>query len=72
MKDCREEEINTFPLEADGNQEVFDFTLSPFRIKESEFKLRQDGSLGGWRGDEPAIFLVCWLSNSIVIPCPHN
>ena len=31
MNDCREEEINTFPLEADGNQEVFDFTLSPFR-----------------------------------------
>ena len=32
MNDCREE-INTSPLEADGNQEVFDFTPSPFSIK---------------------------------------
>ena len=33
MNDCREEEINTSPLEADGNQEVFDFTSSPFSVK---------------------------------------
>ena len=26
MNDCREKEINTFPPEADGNQEVFGFT----------------------------------------------
>ena len=26
MNDSREEEINTSPLEADGNQEVSDFT----------------------------------------------
>lgn len=25
-----EDEINTSPLEADGNQEMFDFILSPF------------------------------------------
>ena len=33
MNDCREEEINTCLPEADGNQEVFDFTPSPFSIK---------------------------------------
>lgn len=29
MNDCREEEIKTTPLEADGNQELSDFTPSP-------------------------------------------
>ena len=33
MNDFREEEINASPLEADGNQEVLDFTTSPFTIK---------------------------------------
>ena len=33
MKDCREEEINISPPEADGNEEVFDFTPSPFSCK---------------------------------------
>ena len=33
MSDCREEEINTLLLEDDGNQDVFDFTPSPFSIK---------------------------------------
>ena len=42
MNDCREEEINTTLLEAGGNQEVFDFTPSPFSVKEPY--LRQDGS----------------------------
>ena len=40
--------------------------LSPLLEKEPEFKLRQDGSLRRWGGvgveNEPAIFLVCWLS----------
>jgi len=31
----QKEEINTFPLKADGNQEVFDFTPSLFSIKEA-------------------------------------
>ena len=31
----QEEEINTSPLKADGNQEVFDFTPSLFSIKEA-------------------------------------
>ena len=35
MNDCREGEINTAPKEADLNQEVFDFTSSPFSIKEA-------------------------------------
>ena len=34
MNDCREEEINTSLPEADGKQEMFDFTRSPFSIKE--------------------------------------
>ena len=33
MNDYREEEINASPLEADGNQEVFDFNPSPLSIK---------------------------------------
>ena len=33
VNDCREEEINTSPPEADGSQDVFDFTPSPFSIK---------------------------------------
>ena len=35
VNDCRREEINTSPLEADQNQEMFDFTSSPFNIKEA-------------------------------------
>ena len=31
--DHREEEINTSPLEADGDLEVFDFTPTPFTVK---------------------------------------
>ena len=33
MNDSREEEINTSPLEADGNQEALDFSPSLFSIK---------------------------------------
>ena len=35
VNDCRKEEINTSPPEADWNQERFDFTPSPFSIKEA-------------------------------------
>ena len=35
MNDCGQIDVNTPPLEADGNQEVFDFTPSPFSIKEA-------------------------------------
>ena len=59
MSDCREEEINISPLEANGNQEVFDFSPSPFGIKEPEFRLRQDGFWGGY---ESTVFSVCWFS----------
>ena len=34
-KDCSKEEINTFSLEVDRNQEIFDFTPSLFSIKEA-------------------------------------
>ena len=34
MNDCRQEEINTSHPEADGKQEMFDFT-PPFGIKEA-------------------------------------
>ena len=44
MSNCREEEINPSPLEANGNQEVFDFSPSPFGVKEPEFRHRKDGS----------------------------
>ena len=33
MNDHQEDEINTSPLEADGNQEMFDFILSPVSRK---------------------------------------
>ena len=33
MNDCRKEEISTSLLEADQNQEMFDFTVSTFSIK---------------------------------------
>ena len=33
MSDFREEEFSPSPLEAAGNQEVLDFTTSPFTIK---------------------------------------
>ena len=32
---CRKEEINTSPPESDQKQEMFDFTLFPFNIKEA-------------------------------------
>ena len=35
VSDCRGEEINTSPLEADQNQEMFDSTPSPFDIKQA-------------------------------------
>ena len=35
MNDCREEDLNTSRLEADGNQEMFDFIPSLFSIKEA-------------------------------------
>lgn len=37
MNDCREQDINTTPAEADGNQEVADYMLFPFSIKTPEF-----------------------------------
>ena len=35
MNDFREEDMNTSPLEADRNQEMFDFIASLFSIKEA-------------------------------------
>ena len=35
VNDCRKEEINTSPLEADKNQEMFDFIPSLISIKEA-------------------------------------
>ena len=35
MDGCREVEINTSRVEAEWNQEMFDFTPSPFSIKEA-------------------------------------
>ena len=37
MRNCRKEEISTFPLEADQNQEMFDFTASLLVENKSEF-----------------------------------
>ena len=47
MNDCREEEINTSPLESDRNQEMFDFTPSPFSVKEDWILTRARWSFGG-------------------------
>ena len=65
MNVYREEEINTSLPEADGNQEVFDFAPSPFRVKEPN--LRQTGSL-----ECEAIFLCVGFLNKVVNPCPNN
>ena len=35
VNDCRKEEINANPLEADRNQDMSDFTLSPLSTKEA-------------------------------------
>ena len=64
MNDCREEEINTSLLEAGGNQEVFDFTPSPFSVKEPY--LGQDGSLEC----EATIFLCAGFLNKVVNLAP--
>ena len=66
MNDDREGEMNTSLLEADGNQEVFDFTPSPFCVKEPN--LRQDGSVEC----EATIFLCAGCLNEVVNPCPNN
>ena len=58
MNDFGEEEINPSPLEADGNQEVLDFTTSPFTIKGACILTQQENSLG----PEPTIFSICRLS----------
>ena len=66
MNVYREEEINTSLLEADGNQEVFDFAPSPFSVKEPN--LRQNGSLEC----EATVFLCVGFLNKVVNPCPNN
>ena len=48
VSDCREEEINTPWLKADGNQEVFDFTPSPFSIKGAWILIQARWFLGVW------------------------
>ena len=47
MNDYREHEINTTPPEADGNQEVADFTLFPFTIKDTRIPVHAQWFLGG-------------------------
>ena len=37
MNDYKEEAINTSPSGADGKQENFDFSPTPFSIKKPEF-----------------------------------
>ena len=35
MRNCRKEDISTSPLEADQDQEMFDFTPFPLSIKDA-------------------------------------
>ena len=68
MNDCREEEINTSLLEADWNQEMLDFTPSPFSIKEAWVLTQAKWFLGmilpsSWSAGFP---------NKVPIPCPNN
>ena len=71
MSDCREEEINISPLEVNGNQEVFDFSPSPFGIKEPEFRLRQDGSnpLSSFPGFLNKVSIPCLSDSSLEPAC---
>ena len=68
MNDCREGEINTAPKEADLNQEVFDFTSSPFSIKEAWILTQEDSSLRCWS----VIFVVCWFSEGSHYALPQG
>ena len=57
VNDPEEDEINTSPLEADGNQEVFDFILSPVSRK------------GTWISNSRKMFL--WDASSPSLWCAH-
>ena len=59
VSDCREKEVNTPPLEADGNQEVFDFTPSPFSIKGAWILIQARWFFAVY---ESTVFSVCWFS----------
>lgn len=69
MNDCRQEEINTVPPEADQNQEMLDFALSHFSTKRS-----LNSNLGMkvlWDTSLPSSGSMGFL-NKVAIPCPKK
>ena len=69
MNDYRKEEINSSPLEADGNQETFDFTPSPFSIKEA--RTLNSGKMILWDTGPPSSWSTDFL-NEVAVSYPNN
>ena len=67
VNDCREEEINTSLPEADGKQEMFDFTRSPFSIKE-DWILTQARWFFGTRVHHLLGLLAFWIKSLFLAP----
>ena len=70
MNDYRKEEINSSPLEADGNQETFDFTPSPFSIKEAG-TLTQARWFFGTQFHHLLGLLTFWMKSLFLTPTTH-
>ena len=69
MNGCRKEEINTSPLESGQNQEIFDFTHSPFSIKGAG--ILTEGKMVLWDTSPPSSWSA-GFPNEVAIPCPNN
>ena len=68
MNACRAEEINTSPPGADGNQEMFGFTPSPFSKKERE---PNSGKMVLWETSPPSSWFA-GFPNKVAISCPNK
>ena len=68
--DHREEEINTSPLEADGDLEVFDFTPTPFTVKTKPNLNSDSGKMVLW-GMSPLSCCLTDFPKEVIIPCPN-
>ena len=69
VNNCREEKINASPPEADGNQEVFDFTPASLSIKGAWIQTQAGWFFGGM--SPPSSWFANLLSQ-VIIPCPNN
>ena len=70
MNDYREEEINTSPLEADGNQEVLDCTPSPSGTKRA-WILTQVRWFFGAQVHHPLGWLTFWIKSLFLASTTH-